>query len=294
MDSNILGKYPFSLFDIDGSWDIWQTFYSPYIDLIESKLKRSNHKTLSTFRNYDFAVNNANYQRIADLIIIEIEDEKSNPSSKSSGNNFENLNEKIEDQYSDEVEKENSNFRITFVFTNKKRQQLKLLQMLKLSGEVKKYTQLLHKKVLKQYSRIIPQIIFISLFGFETSVGDYLRNNLHGNLNGNLSLLIVPSIENNLWNNYFLENPMKGKNDYKKHKSGINFEDFNNLRNSGGANQFQVKQMETYYKNLMETKKISEYNFQELNFWADILSINISFKILDVKNSIERIKELVI
>ena len=72
--------------------------------------------------------------------------------------------EKIEDQYSDVVEKESYNLKITFVFTHKKIQPLKLMQMLKLLEEVKKYAQLLHKKELKQYSKIIPQIIFISLF----------------------------------------------------------------------------------------------------------------------------------
>ena len=175
----------------------------------------------------------------------------------------------------------------TVIFTNKKKQQLKLIQMLKLSGEVKKFTQLLHKKVLKQYSKIDPQIIFVSLFGFETTVGDYLRDNLHGNLNENISILIVPPIDNKLWNNYFVKNSMEGNN-------GINIEDYNNLRKNGAANQMQIRKMETYYKDLIETKKISEHNSQQLNIWADALSINNSSTLLDVKNSRKKIKELVI
>ncbi|MFX1394084.1 MAG: hypothetical protein ACFFAH_10960 [Promethearchaeota archaeon] len=294
--SNILGKYPFSLLEMDGSWEMWQKIYSPYIDLIENKIICSKNSSIKTFRNHNFAFNNAFQQRIADLIINEVEEQISNSISKSSRNNFEKLDEKIriEDQYSDEVEKENSNLKITFVFTNKKIQPLKLIQMLKLIGEVKKFTQLLHKKELKQYSKIIPQIIFISLFGFEASVGDYLRDNLHGKLNRNISILVVPPIDNKLWNNYFVINSMEGKNDYEKHNSGINFEDYNNLRKNGAANQFQVKKMETYYKDIMETKKISEYNSQQLNFWADTLSINNSSTLLDVKNSREKIKKLVI
>ena len=159
--------------------------------------------------------------------------------------------------------------------------------MLKLSGEVKKFTQLLHKKVLKQYSKIDPQIIFVSLFGFETTVGDYLRDNLHGNLNENISILIVPPIDNKLWNNYFVKNSMEGNN-------GINIEDYNNLRKNGAANQMQIRKMETYYKDLIETKKISEHNSQQLNIWADALSINNSSTLLDVKNSRKKIKGLVI
>ncbi|MFX1260020.1 MAG: hypothetical protein ACFFAN_19395 [Promethearchaeota archaeon] len=292
--SKILRKYPFSLLEMDGPLEIWQKIYSPYIDSIESKIIILKNNSIRTFRNHNFAFNNAFQQRIADLIINEVEEQISN--SKSSRNNFEELYDKnrIEDQYSNKVEKENTNLKITFVFTNKKIQPLKLIQMLKLTGEVKKFTQLLHKKELKQYSKIIPQIIFISLFGFEASVGDYLRDNLHGKLNRNISILVVPPIDNKLWNNYFVINSMEGKNDYEKLNSGINFEDYDNLRKNGAANQFQVKKMETYYKDLRETKEISKYNSQELNIWADVLDINNSSTLLDVENSRKKIKKLLI
>ena len=289
-----LRKYPFSLSDMDGPWELWQAFYGPYIDLVENKLIISKKDSLRTFRNYDFALNRAYHQRIADLIIFEVEEPISNSISERSGNNFKKLPDKIEDQYSDEVEKENSTLKITFIFTNKKKQQLKLIQMLKLSGEVEKFTQLLHKKVLKQYSKIDPQIIFISLFGFETTLGDYLRDNLHGNLERNISILIVPPIDNNLWNNYFIKDSIQNKNDHEKHKSGVNFQDFNNLRKSGAFNQIQAKKLETYYKDLMETKRISEYNSNELNIWADTLSINNSSILLDITNSRKTIKRLLI
>ena len=176
INSNILRKYPFSLLDMDGLSEMWQKIYNPYINLIESKINRSKNDSISTFRNHNFAFENENQQRIADLIISELEEKISNPVSKSYRNNLNKPLEKIEDQYSDEVEKENYNLKITFVFTNKKLRPLKLIQMLKLSDEVQKYTQLLHKKEFKQYSKIIPQIIFISLFGFEIPIGGYLRD----------------------------------------------------------------------------------------------------------------------
>jgi len=291
--SNVLRKYPFSLFEMDGSLEIWQKIYSPYIDSIESKINISKNNSIRIFRNHNFAFDNEFQQRIADLIINEVEEQISNFISKSSINNFEKLDEKIriEDQYCDEVEKENSNLKITFVFTNKKIQPLKLIQMLKLTGEVEKYTQLLHKKKLKQYSKIIPQIIFISLFGFEASVGDYLRDNLHGKLNRNISIFVVPPIDKKLWNNYFIKNLPEGSNDYKKHNSGINFEGYNYLRRNGAANQLQVKRMETFYKDLRETKEISDHNSQELNNWADVLSINDSPTLLDLEKSRKKIKE---
>jgi hypothetical protein len=294
--SKVLRKYPFSLLEMDGPLEIWQKIYSPYIDSIESKINISKNNSIRIYRNHNFAFDNEFQQRIADLIINKVEEQGSNSISKSSINNFEKQHEKIriEDQYSDKVKNENNNLKITFVFTNKKIQPLKLIQMLKLTGEVEKFTQLLHKKEFKQYSKIIAQIIFISLFGFEASVGDYLRDNLHGKLNRNLSILVVPPIDNKLWNNFFIKNSMEGNNDYKKHNSGIDFEMYNNLRKNGAANQIQVKKMEIYYKDLRVTKEISEHNSQELKIWADVLSINNSPTLLDLEKSRKKIKELLI
>jgi len=293
-ESNILRNYPFSLLDMDGLSEIWQNVYNPYIDSIESNIISSKNDSISTFKNHNFAFNNTFQQRIADLIISELEEQISNPVSKSSRNNLNKSRGKIEDQYSDVVEKENYNLKITFVFTNKKIQPLKLIQMLKLTEEVKKYTQLLHKKELKQYSKIIPQIIFISLFGFENSIGDYLRDNLHGELNRNISIMVVPPIDNKLWNNYLVENSIEGNNNYKEHKWGFTFDEYKTLRNNGAVNQHQVNKMETYYRDLRESKEISEYNYQQVNIWSDVLSIKNSSTILDVRNSRKMIKELVI
>ncbi|MFX1374181.1 MAG: hypothetical protein ACFFA0_00065 [Promethearchaeota archaeon] len=292
--SNILRNYPFSILDMDGLLETWEKIYHPYIDAIESKIIISQNDFISTFRNHNFAFNNAFQQRIVDLIIIELEEQISNPVSKNSGNNLNISMERIEDQYSDVVEKENYNLKITFVFTNKKIQPLKLIQMLKLSSEVKKYTQLLHKKEFKQYSRIIPQTIFISLFGFEISIGEYLKNNLHGKLNRNILIMVVPPIENILWNNYVVENSTEDDNIYEKDKWGLTFDDYKTLRNKGAANQYQVKKMETYYKDLRKSKEISKYNYQQLNLWSDVLSIKNSSKLLDVSNSRKMIKKLVI
>ena len=273
--SDILGGYPFSLIDMDGSWETWQSIYSSYIDLIENKLisHKSNSLSLKTFRNYDFALEKAYYQRIADLVISEEEERqnsKSNPINSKS--NFHNKN-------IDEEENKLYNLKITFVFAHKKKEQLKLMQVLKLSNEVKIFTQSLHKNGFKRYNRISPQIIFISLYGYEESVGNYLRDNLHGDLGGTISILVAPPIDNNLWNNYFV-------NDTSETPQGINLNIYNNLKRNGAANQLQVKKMETHFKDLKETKKITDENSHQLNDWANILSINSCSKLLDVKNSI--------
>ena len=292
---NILRNYPFSVLDMDGLLGIWQKIYNPYIDLIESKIILSKNDSISTIRNHNFAFDNKHQQRIADLIISELEEHISNPVSKSSRNNLNKTSEKIEDQYSDVVEKENCNLQITFVFTNKKIRPLKLIEMLKLTDEVKKYTQLLHKKEFKQYTMIIPQIIFISLFGFESSVGDYLKNNLYGESNSNISIMVVPPIDNKLWNNYVVENSIESNSNNERHKWGFTFDEYKTLRKNGAAvNRKQVDKMETYYKDLKESKEISEYNYQQLNIWSDTLSIKNSSALLDVISSRKMIKELLI
>jgi hypothetical protein len=285
--SKVLRKYPFSLLEIDGSLEIWQNIYSSYIDSIESKIRVSKNNSIRIFRNHNFAFDNEFQERIADLIINEEKEQKSNSEKQYE-------KKRIEDQYSEEVEKENNHLKITFIFTNNKIQPLKLIQMLKLTGEVEKFTQLLHKKEFKQYFKIIPQIIFISLFGFSASVEDYLRDNLHGKINRNISILVVPPIGNKLWNNYFIKNSKEGKNDYKKHNLGINFEEFNILKKNGAVNPSQVKKMEAYYEELRKIKEISEHNSQELNNWADLLSINKSHTLLDLEKSRKKIKELLI
>ena len=66
--SNVLRKYPFSLFEMDGSLDLWQKIYSSYIDSIESKIIISKNNHIKTFRNHNFGFSNAIQQRIADIM----------------------------------------------------------------------------------------------------------------------------------------------------------------------------------------------------------------------------------
>jgi hypothetical protein len=290
--NEILRNYPFSLLDIDGSSDIWKKIYNPYIDLIESNIITLNDDSLTTFRNHNFAFKKEFKQRIADLIITsEPEEQNSTPSSKSLKNNLNKPRGKVENYYSNTGEKENFNLKLTFVFTNKKVRPLKLIQLLKLSDEVEKYTQLLNKE-LKQYSKIIPQIIFLSLFGFENSIGDYLKDNLHGKLQKNMSIIVVPPIDSKIWNNYLIENSIEENINDIKDKWGLSFKDYRSLRNNGAYNKSHVNRMETYYEDLKDSKKLSDINYQQLNKWFDILNIKNCSALLDIRNSRNMIKEL--
>ncbi len=209
-NSDFLRDYPFSLLDVEGPLEVWQRIYNPYIDLIESNIVKLNKNSIITVRNHNFAFNNAVQQRIADLIVSEEVEQKYPPVSMSSAYYQQKHKGKIEDQYSDVVEKENYYLKITFIFTIKKLHPLKFMQFLKITGEVKKYTELLHKKELKQYSKVIPQVIFISLFGFEPSIGKNLRDNLHGKIDRNIGIIVVPPIDNKIWNNFLVENSGDG------------------------------------------------------------------------------------
>ncbi|MFW9773768.1 MAG: hypothetical protein ACFFEO_16575 [Candidatus Thorarchaeota archaeon] len=271
-----LRKYPFSLSDIDGSWEIWYDIYRQYIELLENKFINVKNNSLKVFRNYDFALENAYYQRIADLIISEEEKYSGN-----SLNNSQNLNEK------------KLNLKITFVFAHKKKAPLKLIQMLKLLEEVKRFTHLVYKKDFNRYNHIYPQIIFLSLFGFEESVGNYLRNNLYGKLSDTLSILTIPPIENKIWHNYFIHNSLEDS-EYRNSQSDINLAKYNNLRRNGAGNKNAIIKMESQYHELIESKKVSDRNAKELNDWADILSIDNCSKLLDVRNSREKIQKITI
>ncbi|MFX0147126.1 MAG: hypothetical protein ACFE8E_05205, partial [Candidatus Hodarchaeota archaeon] len=270
-----LRKYPFSLSDIDGSWEIWYDIYHHYIELLENKFITVKNDSLKVFRNYDFALENAYYQRIADLIISEEE-----KCSGNSLNNSQNLNE------------EKSNLKITFVFAHKKKTPLKLIQMLKLLEEVKRFTHLVYKKDFNQYNHIYPQIIFLSLFGFEESVGNYLRNNLYGKLSDTLSILTIPPIENKIWHNYFIHNSLE-ESEYRNSQSDINLAKYNNLRRNGVTNKHAILKMESQYHDLIESKRVSDQNAKQLNEWIDILSINNCSKIIDITNSREKIQRII-
>ncbi len=285
--SDALSKFPFSLSDIDGSWELWNDVYDQYIEQIENKFINMNNNSIKTFRNYDFAIENTYSQRIADLIITE-EEKISNPTLTNSGRTIKNLHDNLKDPYLEEVEKGTHNLKITFVFAHKKKEQLKLIQMLKLIGEVKIFTQLMQKKEFRRYNHIYPQIIFISLFGFEERVGNYLKDNLYGNLSERLLILTLPPIANKVWHNYFVFNSME-ENEYIKSQSLTNLAKYNKIRSNSGVNQIEVRKMESQYNDIVETKKVSEQNSQQLIDWVDILSVNNCSDLLDVKISREKI-----
>lgn len=281
--NDVLGKYPFSLTDIDGSWEIWYNIYHQYIELLENKFIVVKNNSPKIFRNYDFALENAYFQRIVDLVISEEEKSSGRP-FKNTLNNIQNLND---------VKEEANNLKITFIFTHKKKAPLKLIQMLKLLEEVKRFTHLIYKKDLRGYNYINPQIIFISLFGFEQSIVNYLRSNLYGKLSKTLALLTIPPIEDKIWHNYFVYSSLE-ENEYTNSQSSINLAKYNNLRRNGAANKNAITKIESQYHDLNASKKASDQNYKQLNEWADILSIDDCSKLLDVINSREKIQRIII
>ena len=62
------------------------------------------------------------------------------------------------------------------------------------------------------------------------------------------------------------------------------------MRKSGSVNQAQVNKMETFYKGVMKSKKASDYNIEQLNYWAYNLDIHNSTSLLDTKKSRQKIK----
>ena len=285
--SDLLSKYPFSLSDIDGSWETWYDVYDQYLNLVETKFIKNKNNSLKTFRNYDFASENSFSQRIADLIIEE-EETISNPILMKSRRRIKTLQERTQDKALDNLENDKHNLNIIFLFAHKKKEPLTLIQMLKLLGEVKTFIKLQQKKDRKRYKHIHSQIIFISLFGFEQRIGDYLKNNQFGNLSESQSILTIPPINNQLWHNYFLFN-IKEENEYTKSQSITNLTKYNKIRSNFNANRPELRKMESQYNDIVESKKVSENNYQEVNDWEEILCVKSCSELLDIINSREKI-----
>ena len=66
------------------------------------------------------------------------------------------------------------------------------------------------------------------------------------------------------------------------------------MRRNGRANKNAIIKIESEYHDLVESKRVSDQNSQQLNEWGDILSIDNCSKLLDVTNSREKIQRAII
>ena len=73
-------NFPFSIAKVEGSWELWEPIYEPYLIEIEKNLDKIKNFPFNIYKNYEFSYPREFYQRIFDLVIREeIEAEKFDP-----------------------------------------------------------------------------------------------------------------------------------------------------------------------------------------------------------------------
>jgi hypothetical protein len=198
LNDNLI-KFPFSITQIDGSWDFWQKIYSPYVTNIEKRWKNFDEEPKKIYKNYDFALEKDYFQRIFDLVVIE--DDKGDFLSKLE--NSKSLSKS--DILPKDEEESNESDKITkisvfFIYSNKTMKPIKLMNLLKRMNEIKTFSKQFQKNINTHNIEIKPRMILISLFGFSENVGNYLKRHIYRENEHAIPILIIPPV-NNVWHN---------------------------------------------------------------------------------------------
>ncbi|MHA1192594.1 MAG: hypothetical protein ACTSP9_09905 [Promethearchaeota archaeon] len=239
-------KYPFSL---TGNFNInedWYASYSDNLDLIERNIIKYGVNQSRIFRYYDFAKNSETFQRIFDLIVIS-----------------DKLVKKIDDNV----------YWLLFYYSNKSQEKFKLLNLVKLFDEIKKYSKVLQKTMKKRGSIIKPALIILSVNGFEKSVSKYLRNHLYGEFEYIIPIFIIPPNKEKIWHN-LTEDRMESA-ELTKRKDAIK-SNVNRYRNINNSAAHRTDHIEVELKRLSDIKKriiLVEKHSNLIKFFSENLSI---------------------
>ena len=240
-------NYPFSLtrnFDFNGNYF---AAYSNYLDIIERKLIKKGVNPSHIFRYYDFAKNSETYQRIIDMVII-----------------------------SDKIVKmrEKNIHWILFIVSNKSQTKFKLLELVKLFGEISKYANTIQNKLSKKDQLIKPALVILSTQGFEKSVSIYLRNHQYGEFKHIIPIFIIPPSENDIWHN--LNEDLSLIVELKRKKKEVQMK-IKRLRMIASPAPYRKEQIEVETKILSNVKeKIHTYekNYELIEDFFGILSVD--------------------
>lgn len=261
-----LMNYPFSLtldFDFKGNYF---AAYSMYLDIIERKLIKDGVQPSHIFRYYDFAKNSEIYQRIMDMVII-----------------------------SDKIVKmrEDKMHWILFIISNKSQAKFKLLELVKLFGEISKYSKTIQNKLSKKNQLIKPALVILSTQGFEKSIPIYLRNHLYGEFEHIIPIFIIPPSESDVWHNLNEDRSLTAELKRKKKEVQMKIK---RLRMITSSAHYRKDQIESETKTLSDIKeKINtiEKNYELIGEFSEILSIEKfkqKFKIKAEKSNINQNK----
>jgi len=249
-------NYPFSLtpdFDFKGDY---YAIYSKFLDIIERKLIKNGVEPSHIFRYYDFAKSSEIYQRIIDMVVI-----------------------------SDKIVKmrENSVHWILFIISNKSQAKFKLLELVKLFGEISKYSKAIQNKLSKKNQVIKPALVILSTKGFEETLPIYLRNHLYGEFEHIIPIFIIPPSKNDVWHNLNEDRSLTAEFARKKKEVQMKIK---RLRMIASPAPYRKEQIESEIKILSDIKeKIHniEKNYDLIEEFSEILSIEKFKKLFNIK-----------
>jgi hypothetical protein len=283
-------KFPFSIFNIDRTWEFWVKIYGPYLKQIETTILTNYNDSIKTYKYYDFGVPKEIFPRIIDLIIIE------NCEKIDESINIKDLNDqKIENKESDEIAQTDDNIKkqikwIGFIYAYKKLKPMGLIDVLKLSEEVIKFVDIFKKRSCNKGTEIKPVLIFLSIYGYEKRIGKYLRDHLHHDYKRFIPIFIVPPINNEIWHNFNANKGLSQEDKAAKNRAKRYINLYKKDSKIYTYIKHNIQDAKENYSEILDREKEAKDNFEFVKKWYNILNIdksNEQLNIMDDKNKIK-------
>ena len=170
-------------------------------------------------------------------------------------------------------QKEDNTHWMLFVFSNKSQNKFKVLDLVKLFGEIRKYSTTIQKKLSKKNQVIKPALVIFSIKGFEKSLPNYLRNHFYGEFEHIIPIFIIPPYKNEIWHN--LNEDLSWTADLTRKKNEVQMK-IKRLRMITNPASYRKDQIDSETKILLDIKdKIHtiEKNYELIEQFSEMLSI---------------------
>jgi RNA polymerase subunit RPABC4/transcription elongation factor Spt4 len=287
--SEKLFPYKFKISKIDGALELWEKIYGDYITAVENRLLDTSDLISEVYRNYDFASQKEDEQRIIDLVVMHEEEterpRKGKPAAskgkpKGLGGLGKSLGKGIARKLGDARAKakgvQTHNLTITFVYANKTLAPMKMRQLMTLSEQVGTFKSKLLDKM-RKYVKVNPTLITLSLYGYEKDVAKYLRKNIYRDIRGVIPIFSVPPMRDDVWNNF------KATEFTKRDKRSKVFQKIKKVTGGSGDKLDLLKLKEG----------LAALDAVYMSKWSDVLQIHMIDSILDIDYKKKKIKKYI-
>ena len=284
-------KFPFSIFNIDKSWEFWAKIYNSYLKKIENTIVKNSNSTIKTYKYYDFAVPKEIFPRIIDLIIIE-----NSGDLNDSVNNREDKYQKMENRKSNKEADTDDNFKksiklMGFIYTYKKLRPMRLIDVLKLTEEVISFVNIFKNKSSNKETEIKPFIIFLSHYGYEKRIAKYLREHLHHDYKHFIPIFIAPPINNEIWHNFDANKGLSQEDEAAKNRAEQYISLYKKDSKIYKYIKHNIQDAKDNYSEILDREKEAKKNFEFVNKWYNILNIEKSNELLNIMVDKHEIKD---